>query len=163
MELEGLNLQGGDAFCGGILDAGGNNPSSATLWNFWDPENRRTCCDHEDNASFGDCDDTETPAGPAFEAVLAFSESEAIFIDGYATAWKVATTNGFSSLTAIGTGKGIEDFMADYKSNKVTQSCAYSFFDCPATLGQCLWNAWDAWWYCSSEGTNGSYRYDWDL
>ena len=110
MELEEFDIQGGDEFCGGIVnDAWGRNqPESSRLWNFWNPDNRGVCCANEDSASTGDCDNRVNANGPAFEAVKEMAESEAAFINWYVRAWNVATTNGFTDLTApFGTGYGI--------------------------------------------------------
>ena len=82
----------------------------------------------EDDDSFGDCDNTDTPNGPAYKAVKLFAESEAAFIEGYAVAWDIATTNGFTGLTPIGSGIGVDDFKFTYGKMKVAQACDFSIW-----------------------------------
>lgn len=56
---------------------------------------RGQCCA---NTNATDCDASKWPKGPAFGAMLSFARDEDQWLKFYKTAWKIATTNGHSSL-----------------------------------------------------------------
>jgi hypothetical protein len=93
------------------------------------------------------------------------AESETYFINGYVRAWNVATTNGFTSLTGIGSGNGLAEFNSDIETLSVDQACSYSFEDCnhDTTLLECLRNYIGATRFCWSDGASGYFRYNYNL
>jgi hypothetical protein len=91
------------------------------------------------------------------------AESEVSFINGYVRAWNVATTNGFSSLTSIGSGNGLRAFNDAVDDLSLDQACDFGFFS--DTKGQ-TWlekikNYFWAKRYCWTE--RGPYEYDYDM
>lgn len=45
-----------------------------------------------------DCGDARLPQGPSFNDIVSFSNSESAWLSAFKAAWKIATTNGYSSL-----------------------------------------------------------------
>ena len=59
---------------------------------------RNACCSSEDASSYGDCDSSRKPEGPAVTAVAKFAGRESKWLDDYLDAWKIATNNGYDTL-----------------------------------------------------------------
>jgi hypothetical protein len=71
-------------FCGVTLEEG-------------ESVNRRQCCEHEEDDSYGNCDSAMSPQGVAYDLVMKFAESEAFWLEKYQRAWWFATENGYES------------------------------------------------------------------
>jgi hypothetical protein len=93
------------------------------------------------------------------------AESEAAFINLYVRAWNVATTNGFTALTAtFGSGNGLAEFNTAIEELHVEQACDYGMFSCYGpTFFECIGNYFGAKRFCWSDGEEGSFRYSYDL
>ena len=57
-------------------------------------KNRPQCCKHESDESFGDCDNSYNPQGPAVRAIQKFANDEKMWLRYYLLSWSIATTNG---------------------------------------------------------------------
>lgn len=78
-----------DYFCGSTTHYGASNF----------PRQRAVCCGEEFNTindAYIDCGLPISPQGPANTAVRKFANDETKWIDKFMTAWRKATTNGFS-------------------------------------------------------------------
>lgn len=57
-------------------------------------ENRLLCCRNHTSRLAGDCNDPSNPAGPGIEWIKEFTYDEERWLELFAIAWQVATTNG---------------------------------------------------------------------
>lgn len=80
-------LKAGNTFCG-------KNVTSAN-------DERASCCKFEGENSYGDCDESEAPTGPAINAIYSFIQNEATWLENYRTAWNIATENGQTDLAPL--------------------------------------------------------------
>jgi len=69
---------------------------------------RESCCEKEDDDSYGDCDSAAWPKGTYFNQVLAYAQNETLWLDNFHEAWKMATENGFKELDFLKNEDGEE-------------------------------------------------------
>lgn len=56
------------------------------------------CCGNIGANSFGDCDNSDGPQGPGYKIMAKYVASEELWLEDFASAWKIATTNGHAGL-----------------------------------------------------------------